>query len=546
MGYYMLAENALENEKIIAEKGIELLSRSIQIQKEREKKAYKALGIKEEKDEISFKKFKKALYGEDEETGKGNKQEKALQIVSNFLIDFFNQNGLESNVPQNSEISLASQILDNFYNITEKFKEWYNNNNIKTLKMVSDEEELSLEKIIELEKIWNTEVNTTVLGKLKMKDSFTIYEEMKNNENFEMKSPMALEIIDQYKNKKNDFFGLLGEAATEYCVDSGVDLIITQTARRENNSQQTKDKIEKYETGYRERLSSKLNEISKKEEIFGKDFSLKVSSELKADVIFETKIEIGDGDSNGKKSFFTFGVSNKTGYSEKSKRLKIQTTSLKAIIQNLFKIDSELIQYTEEIAMALRDLALEGAIVFKWNDNEVPFSGFEEIVNNLVNKYAYVWFTEGDSSYSHADFFSVYKKDELHFIPMSYVLNKIQENKAKFEKIKMYKYIYDGNILSLDPVYEEIEKLEGEIKELSDKEKQKIITPREKRDLKDKKTLLNKKKDEIGYINNANKNTRLLNAMKKEDRTNGEIFSKVLSGISIPSDLAIGNFKNLI
>ena len=520
----------------------DLLEQSIKIQKSREKKAYSILKTKEN-EEISFEDFKKALYyGKDKDQKDINKPEETIKILINFLNDLYTKD-IDSSIPKGGEIIRAKQILSDFNNITETFRNWYYSNNNITQEEIEKNEGLPLESIIKLEKIWNTEINTTVFKKLKLKDSYNIYNKMEQDENFVMTPMMAKEIISQYKNKKNDMAGLIGEAATQYCLNSGINLIVTQTARREDNSKEINDRISKYEQGYKDKLSDnkkelieQFKEMEKNNSFLGDDFELKVSSELKSDEIFEVKIDIGyELNENGT---FTFGVSNKTSHTE-NKLLKIQETSLMAIIQNLYKVDPELRGYTNEIVKALKELTAFGAIILKWDKNLIPFEGYKTIVNNIVNKYAYVWFTEGDSSYSHADFFSVYKSGHLYFLPMSSILEKIKSGQAKFDNIKLYKYFYSEKEVFTKEREQRMERL---LKELEEKKVKKV---KERAKIPAIKTELSKRKIQ-DQTNKVLRNKRKINLNEILKRNiDGNIFMDVINAISIPSPLSIGNFYTL-
>ena len=211
---------------------------------------------------------------------------------------------------------------------------------------------------------------------------------------------------------------------------------------------------------------------------------------LKADEVFSLEISFKKNDIiNTRKEFY--GISTKTSYT-KNKELKIYSGSFLGSLENLFK--SNLIDYGDigEIVNFLiysifngygsgtygsyKKIEENGKISYnKIEDTNLKernilnknkfYQGYEvqnlrhefilpgkgpfvneeaiQLYNILINATAYQWFTGGDSPDTHADFFSVYSKDNFNFVPMSIILEAVQS------KIKSKNKLLTQDFLSL-------------------------------------------------------------------------------------------------
>ena len=60
-----------------------------------------------------------------------------------------------------------------------------------------------------------------------------------------------------------------------------------------------------------------------------------------------------------------------------------------------------------------------------WSGAGFRIKFFNDVLRELINRYAYVWFTGGRAGAGHADFFSLYKGGKLYFIPMTVILQEV-------------------------------------------------------------------------------------------------------------------------
>ena len=284
----------------------------------------------------------------------------------------------------------------------------------------------------------------------------------------------ANEILKKYQDMKNDIIGAIGESMGVYYKNLGRGKILAafSTSGWDTEGKGSKRKViargmeenlqllndEELKQQFHDENNKALKDLMQKvknAEYESKNFKLKIGGEVKADTVYV----IMSPEVN--RELFYFGVSNKTSYSE-SDILKIQTTSLSAIVNNLYKVGD--LTNTGELSLALKTILIN-TVLDQWES--YSFENFQKLLNFVVDYYGEVWFTGGLEDKSRADFFSAYTMGKLYFIPMSYILIKIQENILKgenfFGKIAINKYMIQDK--DLKEKIELIEKKTSKTKE---------------------------------------------------------------------------------
>lgn len=459
-----LEKNTLREEDIntINVIGGKILDNSITRQRQREDKVYSVLGLniplKIEKEHIE--EIKKAIYGINETE---DKVEITIDKCMEILVNYFNN--LLSKYDENSNLNSQK----NLKNIIEEFEQ-----------MKIDGEEYLKQKISSINGLGNSFSATEVFNAL-AKFSDTVFTKMKitsGEKDQALKGTLdidrANEILKKYSEMKNDIIGAIGESMGVYYRNLGQGKILAafSTSGWDTEGKGTKRKViargteenlqllndEELKQQFHDENNKALKDLMQKvknAEYESKNFKLKIGGEVKADtvyVIISPEID---------RNLFYFGISNKTSYSE-SDILKIQTTSLSAIINNLYKIGD--LADTGKVSLALRRILIN-TVLNQWKT--YSFEDFQDLLNFIVDCYGDIWFTGGLEDKSKADFFSVYTMGKLYFIPMSYILTKIQENVFKgehfFGKIAINKYLIQNK--DLQEKIEQIEKKTSKSKE---------------------------------------------------------------------------------
>lgn len=442
--------------------GGKILNESINRQRQREDKLYSVLGLniplKMEKKHIE--EIKNAIYGINETE---DKVEITIDKCMEILVNYFNN--LLSDYEENSNSSLQKNIKK----IVEEFEQ-----------MKQNGEEYLNQRFNSINGLNNSFSASGVFNALS-KFSDTVFTKMKitGGEKDQIlkgtiDSNRASEILKKYLDMKNDIIGAIGESMGVYYRNLGKGKILAafstsgwdvegKGAKRkviargsEENLQLLND--EELKQQFHDENNKALKELMQKvknAEYESKNFKLKIGGEVKADTVYV----IMSPEIN--RELFYFGVSNKTSYSE-SDILKIQTTSLSAIINNLYKIGN--LAETGELSLSLKRILIN-TVLDQWNS--YSFEDFQDLLNFIVDCYGDVWFTGGLEDKSRADFFSAYTMGKLYFIPMSYILDKIQENISKgehfFGKIAINKYMIQDK--ELKEKIEQIEKKSSKTKE---------------------------------------------------------------------------------
>lgn len=505
-------KSSKQDKENIHRQGIQILSKSIETQFNREKIIYNSLGIKDiNLDKVTSKEYfkekaeeiKNAIYKIDKNNDKAN-----IDECMKLLVDHIGKLIIEPK-SVNGDIKAARDALAqmvNEFKLMKKDGQKYLNTYINSIFNLGDS--------------FNAQEGMAAIGNWNnFLDDFKINEDENLKDkilNGELDKKRVEEILKKYKSLKNDIIGSIGEMLSTYYFNMGANIIGTYTTSGwGTTNKKINYKNEMIETRVSEPKNIKnsfnnisaqafhkenedmlqqLNEAINKLEIESVSFKLKVSSELKADEVYV--IEINPEVSP---ELFYFGISNKTSYS-KSKILKIQTTSLESLVKNIYKVATinspekiNNFNNTLSLSDSLKQLALNG-VYYNWSKEEggVDFEDFKNIVNFVVDYYGYVWFTGGIEDKSHADFFSAYSKGILHFVPMSFILylifDAVTSNKHFFSPLDINKYTIAKKMNQSD--YSKItENLNKELKILENKKKDlsKLIKKAPNEELKRKK-----------------------------------------------------------
>lgn len=438
--------------------GKAILRESINKQRIREDIVYSALGldIPTEIRKEDIEKIKNTIYGINENK---DKVEITIDKCMEILVNYFNN--LLSEYDENNNILDPTKNIKRIVGEFEQIKQ--------------DNENFFKQKINSINDLGDSFSASDVLSALS-KFSDTVFDKMKittEEKDQILKGTIdfdrANEILKKYKDMKNDVIGAIGESMGVYYRNLGQGRILAafstsgwdvegKGAKRkviargsEENLQLLND--EELKQQFHDENNKALKDLMqkvKKAEYESKNFKLKIGGEVKADTVYVVMLpEIN-------RELFYFGISNKTSYSD-SNILKIQTTSLSAIVNNLYKVGD--LADTGNLSLALKRVLIN-SVLNKWD--LYSFENFENLLNFIVDYYGEVWFTGGLEDKSRADFFSAYTTGKLYFIPMSYILTKIQENILKeehfFGKIAINKYMIQDKELK-----EKIEQIEKKI-----------------------------------------------------------------------------------
>lgn len=408
-----------------------ILAKCILVQKTREQKVLKMAKA------TTVENLYEILFGIKTGDKKENDLDQCLRILQQYFIDVFSYNGVSVfDKKFKYESGISKKIINSFYNIKKDLSRWLIDNNIN-------------EQNINLELIHNILDKTVPVFNEKMKEQtgidFNIKEEngimkIDGNINSNGVEEILKKIFDQYKPAAYGFFGDLSEAGTVYCKNVGTDIILHRMStsdwytKRDSNSNNLPLEIQ-----YKNIYSKYKKEIEKlrnrliSDNVVTENFSIKSSSFVKADEIFAFQTTI-----NGNEELFTFGISNKMAASENSS-LKIQDTSLSAILSNIYILNS--FGDVEYISKAIQFILVNTSGLLDWDHlygrgkREVDIkigdgpTTIEKILRQLVSSFAYLWFTGGSVMGSaHADYFLITKNGKTYFIPFSLILEKILKN----------------------------------------------------------------------------------------------------------------------
>lgn len=455
-------ENAIQSLKNIdnlniTEREKSILENCIRIQKERENKVYQALGIDYSKEgAIPSQELYEKLYGvkiQDKNGNIDNKLDQALRLLNQFFIDMYTlDNDRDLLEEETSEKPTdAERIVRRMYTIKERMESWLQ-------KTPLDSSQISSEDLTNIAvssmNYWNSELKNSL-----SKEGIELRVDENGNLTGTYTQDELDKILHKYKGKAKDIFGGLSESGSQYFMSSCANYIIYSTSRwaDEENKQKFKEASfneffknperfsQEYDVNtetmleYKQEIEDRVKLIKENHSFGTPFFDIKVSSNPKADEIFAIKVE-----NSIKPEFVNFGVSNKMGYT-KNKSLKIQTTSLKAILSNAYLNDKSLLNDTDLIVKAITFVLINEAGVLNWSSGKlIQNSNLDSIIAKLVNTFAYIWLTGGDVDKTHADFFLLTKngvaKNKLlsantYFVSMSSILEKVLKNYGQSSSI---------------------------------------------------------------------------------------------------------------
>ena len=415
-----------------------------QHQVEREIKIYNALKVKYELDgnglisnkEELINDLTNKIYGITEEDNPYEESKKVIALLVKFYDDLLKNN---TNVNGKKDFELK-ELIYNMKNATKSYEEWYKKLNDE-LKQIANKNEITIKDILKISDFWNQEINTSLNKKSSTnKNPFILFEDS-GQINGSLKEEQLKKAIQAYKGKKNDILGGIGEAATLFFTtigdkkirkEVGIEFIRHGTSRwsrnfnqRESQGYKIKFNVDEYKEEYKATVEKAIDEL-KNSGFVGDGFSLKTDNELKADEIFH--ILIGINENNEFEDIVTFGISNKTSQSEKG-AIKVQTSSLKAMLDNIFRVEKTGYEKTNSIRNNIIEIMANEAGMLRWKEGGLTLDKFNQMIRTILNRYAYIWFTGGRAGMAHADFFVLSKTtkggDKLFFIPMSIILQEI-------------------------------------------------------------------------------------------------------------------------
>ena len=402
----------------------EILKACIDAQKIREQKILKVAGAKTV-DDLYI-----SLFGLKNEKKSENELDASLKILWQYFVDVYTYNGQDiTDKKFKFQPGAAEKIINSFYNTKRDFSNWLTTNQI-------DQTSINIQNIDKILNSITTHMNSQMKKLLNEKGvNFNLKEEnglIKIDGDINSKGTLAIleQILKQYSSGSNDFFGMISEAGATYCEAVGSKWIRMSTSDwfNKNNNNNLPSEIQ-YDTmvqKYKSQMEELKNQLIK-DNVITENFSIKVSSLLKADEVFGIQTNIF-----GTSEFFTFGISNKLGRTDNTD-LKIQDTSLSAILSNIYILSSY--GAVEYISKAIQFILVNESGIGRWkeplklNDGEIFIS---VLLRRLVAAFSYLWFTGGEIMGSaHADFFLVTKNGKTFFVPFSSVLEKIQIDMEK-------------------------------------------------------------------------------------------------------------------
>ena len=407
----------------IRKNGEQVAIKMLKYQTERENEVYQALGLtpiqtdaqgKIVNSDTLIEQIRNKLYDIDEKQNSIKNAEECIKLLGEFFIELLgNYTDLKG-----ENISDYKEAVNKLRNMRESFKDYYKNLSDE-IKDVADRNSISIDEILKVAEYWNTEVESSLKGsKGKV---FSLYEE-----SGEINGNLTIEelkkVLSAYKGKQNDIIGGIGEAATifltkdvrDYIDDNMIRIVTKGTTSRWDS------KSDKYKKDYENTVKKAIEEL-KNNKYVEEIFDLDTSKNLKADEVFDIVLTTND---DKIEKIISFGISNKTGFS-KGTALKIQETSLSSMLTNIFRVESDAYQETYNVRENLLTLMVNEAGEIAWQGIGFKIAYFNDLIRELINRYAYVWFTGGRSGAGHADFFSLYKNGKIYFIPMSVILQEV-------------------------------------------------------------------------------------------------------------------------
>lgn len=417
----------------------------IEEQVNRENKVYKALELNKL---ISLQKNGNKYYIEN--------ADEIIEQIRNKLYGISNNNNSEKNALENAEkctkilVDFVAKILDNsdlikknnvtkdelkeaiyeIKNLRESFVKKYGGLE-KAIEDLGKENEIKIENILKVLEYFNTEINNNLNDPSKnKKGAFILYEDS-GEINAGLSEDKLKQVLSTYNLAQNDYFGGIGEAGSIFLtntieeevieVKNGIEEVIgKRTIEKRTTSRWDPVASKQLRAEYEKTVGEAIRELQKTE-LAGELFTLDTSKSLKADEVF--KIILYSNDDKIKEEI-TFGISNKVSGSSKGLKgaLKIQDTSLKAILNNLYRVESSGYEKTKKVQENFINLLLNEAGQMAWSPNTIRYKRVEDLLKLIINYYGYVWLTGGRAGVGHADFLTFYKGEKLYFLPMSIIL----------------------------------------------------------------------------------------------------------------------------
>lgn len=453
--------------KEIKDKGLEVANAMIEYQIKRENRVYSALGIKglskdsteEDKNRLIVE-MREKIYGinnKEKSTGIKNAEE-CINLIADFLDEFLNEKNELADSNKSSEQDLKEAVYQ-LVNLKNSFIDKYKGRQT-LIEKIGEKNLISAENILDVMSSWNDEISESL-----KKNKIILYEDKENNKiNGSLNIEELKKVIKAYKNKRNDIFGSIGEAGSIYLIKSGEEEIIKQivngeekeigkrTLKAETTSRWDLTAYKKYHDEYEATVEKVLNKL-KESEVVDKLFTIDTTKNLKADEVYTITLKFDN--EKIKEEIVQFGISNKMSSSGEYS-LPIQKTSLIAILDNLPKVESTAYSATKIVRSKLINLLLNAAAEIQWLHSPIVIGKVEDLVKQIVNDYGYIWLTGGlsnDENYStsHADFFSLYKKGKLYFVPMSIILMDAVNRTGT----KQSPFIFKGSFLKKDSIPDE-------------------------------------------------------------------------------------------
>lgn len=407
----------------IQKNGEQVAIKMLKFQMDRENQIYEALGLapiqtdgegKIINADFLIEQMRNKLYDLDDKKKSVKNAEECIKLLGNFFIELL---GEYTEIKSNN-IEDYKDAVNKLKNMRKSFKEYYITLT-NDLKEVANKNSIAIEDILKVTEYWNTEINNSLKGNNK---SFSFYEETSGEINSNLTIEELKKILTAYKGKKNDIIGGIGEAAqifltkeTKDYIDDNVIKIINKgtTSRWDVNA-------DRFKKSYEDTVQEAVQEL-KNNKFVEEVFDLDTSKNLKADEVFEVNLIMNE---NKVENLISFGISNKTGFG-KGAALKIQETSLSSMFNNIFRVEESAYKETYEIKEKLLDYIVNATGEIAWSGSGFRIKFFNDVLRELINRYAYVWFTGGRAGAGHADFFSLYKNGKLYFIPMTVILQEV-------------------------------------------------------------------------------------------------------------------------
>lgn len=450
--------------KIIEDESKEVANLMIDHQIERENRVYSALGIKEisrdaseeEKDRI-IKEIREKIYGIDnngEQEGIKNAQE-CIKLIADFVDEFLVE---KSNLikKDNASKKELEEAVSELINLRQSFIDKYGGLQ-KIIQDLGQKNFISIDQILKTTEYWNTEIANS--KSLKQK-KIILFEDNSNKINGNLTVDQLKEIIKAYKNKRNDYFGGIGEAASIFLIKTrteeitktfkdGIEQEVKLSLKAETTSRWDSISSQKYQQEYEKTVEKAISEL-KNNKIVDNIFTIDTSKNLKADEVYTIILKFNE--EKIKEKIIQFGVSNKMSGSSRYS-LNIQDTSLAAILDNLPKVESSAYSQTKIVRKELTNLLINAASEIAWMHAPIVIGTIKDLIKKVINNYGYIWLTGGLSggdngifSTAHADFFSLYKNGNLYFIPMSIILM----DAYKAEGSKNSPFLFKGEFIKKD------------------------------------------------------------------------------------------------